>query len=307
MNSPRRVAIWNPASGSAPDEHALRGALGEAVDLVPTTEDDPGPGQAAAAVRDGADIVVACGGDGTVRACLEPLAGTGTSLAVVPLGTGNLLAANIGVPAGLDAADGIGLGPKRTIDLGRVNGETFAVMAGTGFDALMIRDADPTLKAKIGSLAYVISGFRNLRRSLVPTKVEIDGEAFFDGRASMVLVGNFGTITGGIDVFPDAEPDDGLLDVAVVAAATWREWAVVARRLIRNRSLPLALARRGTGRRIVVEQTQPRAYELDGEDRDPVGRLEIEVEPAALSVHQQDTRKPARGDDIPTTQQGAIA
>lgn len=295
-----RVAIWNPASGSAPDEQALRDALGGDTELVPTTEDDPGPGQAAAAVRDGAEIVVACGGDGTVRACLDPLAGTETSLAIVPLGTGNLLATNIGVPAGFEAASGIGLGPRRTIDLGRVNGEAFAVMAGTGFDALMIRDANPALKSRVGSLAYVISGFRNLRRSLVATTVEIDGDRFFAGRASMVLVANFGTITGGIDVFPDARPDDGRLDVAVVAAATWREWITIAGRLLRRRPLPLALARRGTGTRIVVEQTPARAYELDGEDRDPAERLEFEIEPGALTVHHQDTRRDTDAGEPPT-------
>ena len=100
----RIVAIWNPASGSAPEESELRAALGEDVELVPTTEDDPGPGQTRAAVDDGADIVVACGGDGTVRACLDPLAGTRTALGIVPLGTGNLLASNLGISAGLTAS-----------------------------------------------------------------------------------------------------------------------------------------------------------------------------------------------------------
>ncbi|NND74904.1 MAG: diacylglycerol kinase family lipid kinase [Ilumatobacter sp.] len=291
MSRPRTVAIWNPASGNAPDEQKLRDALGEHTELVPTTEDDPGPGQATEAVDQQAEIVVACGGDGTVRACLDPLAGTNTSLAVVPLGTGNLLAANIGVPSGFDAAAGIGLGPRRTIDLGRINGEAFAVMAGTGFDAMMIRDASSSLKSKIGSLAYVVSGARHLRSSLVPTTVTIDDEPFFDGRTSMVLVGNFGTITGGIDVFPDALPDDGLLDVAVVSASTWREWAAVARRLLRNEPLPLDLARRARGRKVVIDHARPRAYELDGEDRDPATHLEIEVQPGALTVHQHDSRR----------------
>lgn len=282
-----RVAIWNPVSGGAPDEQKLREALGPDTELVETTEDDPGTGQTARAVRDGAHIVVACGGDGTVRACLEPLAGTGTALAVVPLGTGNLLASNLALASGLDAAADIGQGSKRRLDLGVINGESFAVMAGTGFDALMIRDASDAVKSRFGSIAYVVSGAKHLRMALTPTRVDIDGEAWFNGRTSMVLVGNFGTITGGIDVFPDAQPDDGMLDVAVVAASTLRQWATLAWRLIRHRPVPLSLTRRAQARRVTVEHTRARAYELDGEARDPALRLDIEVQPGALAVHHR--------------------
>ncbi len=284
MSADRRVAIWNPASGGAPDEQELRAALGGDTTLVETTPDDPGTGLAAAALSEGADIVVACGGDGTVRACLGPLAGRSAALAVVPLGTGNLLAANLGIPSGLDAAAAIGQGRRRTIDVGRINGEAFAVMAGTGFDALMIRDANSTLKSKLGSLAYVVSALKHLRTDLVPTTVDVDGERWLRARTSMVLVGNFGTITGGIDVFPDAAPDDGVLDIAVVAATTWREWAAVGWRLLRRKPAPPHLVRRARGRRFTIEHDRRRVYELDGEERDPVLRLDVEVQPAALTV-----------------------
>src|SRR5690606_9623044 len=103
---------------------------------LPTTEDDPGTGQAERAVRDGAAVVFACGGDGTVRACLSALAGTDTALAVLPAGTGNLLAKNLGLP--LDTASAVGVataGDRRRIDVGKVDGEVFAVAAGLGFDA----------------------------------------------------------------------------------------------------------------------------------------------------------------------------
>ncbi len=284
------VAIWNPASGSAPDEADLRDALGADVDLVPTTEDDPGPGQAAGAVADGVDIVVACGGDGTVRACLDPLAGSDTALAIVPLGTGNLLASNLDLPTGLAAGSGIGMGNPQQIDLGRVNGEAFAVMAGSGFDALMIRDADDNLKSRIGTAAYVVSGAKNLRGDLVRTKVTVDGEKWFDGRTTMVLVGNFGKISGGIEVFPQAKADDGELDIAVMSASTLREWASVAWRLVRRKPQRIGMARRARGSSIIVEHDTPRAYELDGEDREPTTRLEFTVEHRALTIHQSGRR-----------------
>lgn len=282
----RVVAIWNPASGSAPDEGDLREALGADVELVETTEDDPGAGQTAAAVDAGTDIVVACGGDGTVRACLAPLSGRSTSLGIVPLGTGNLLAGNLGIASGLEAGRNIGQGSERRIDIGRVNGEAFAVMAGSGFDALMIRDADDTLKSRVGTAAYVVSAVKHLRTGLVRTTVTIDGERWFEGRTTMVLVGNFGAVSGGLEVFPDAAPDDGKLDIAVMSAATLRDWMSIFWRLLRRRPQRMDLARRAQGSSIVVEQDEARPYELDGEDRDPTRRLEFAVEPGALIIHQ---------------------
>lgn len=280
------VAIWNPASGSAPDEGELRDALGSDVKLVPTTEDDPGPGQASDAVDAGADIVVACGGDGTIRACLDPLAGTDTSLALVPLGTGNLLGSNLGISSGLDAASTVGKGRVRRIDIGRVNGEAFAVMAGSGFDALMIRDADDDVKSKLGTVAYVASALRNLRTSLIHTEITVDGRRWLSGRTSMVLIGNFGEVSGGLEVFPDAEPDDGLLDIAAVSASGPLQWARLAVNMIRKRD-PLDLVRRTTGRSIEITLARPRIYELDGEDRDATSHLEVTVEAGAVSIHQE--------------------
>ena len=288
------VAIWNPASGSAPVESKLRAALGNDVELVATTRDDPGAGQAAAAVAAGAPVVVACGGDGTVRVCLDPLAGTDTSLGIVPLGTGNLLASNLAVGPGLRAASGVGRGAKRSIDLGRVNDEAFAVMAGSGFDALMIRDAGTALKARIGTAAYAVSAARHLKTDRVPTKVTVDGEVWFDGRTTMVLVANFGKIPGGVEVFPDAKPDDGLLDVAVMSASSVREWASIAWRLLRRREQRLDIGQRVQGRHVIVELEEARAYELDGEARDPSARLEFTIEPGAITVHQASDRAPVK-------------
>ena len=162
-------------------------------------------------------MVFVWGGDGMVQRCVDALAGSEAAVAILPAGTANLLANNLEIPADLRAAVEIGLrGPRHRLDLGQLNGEHFAVMAGAGFDAEMIRDADRSLKKRVGRMAYVWTGLRHVRDGAVPTKVRIDGATWFDGMASCVLVANVGKIAGGIPAFDDARPDDGWLDVGVV-------------------------------------------------------------------------------------------
>lgn len=281
--------IHNPASGGAVDGDDLRAAFDEHADghrvgWIPTTPDDPGVGQARTAVADGSEVVVAVGGDGTVRAVAESVAGSSAELGIVPLGTGNLLATNLGLAAGLDAVPRALSAPARTLDTAVVNGERFAVMAGVGFDALMIRDAADGTKRRVGSIAYVVSGVRHVPARLVRARVRVDGDEVFRGRTAMILVGNCGRVTGGLEVFPDAEPDDGLLDVAVLTATRLRDWVTIAHRLVRGRPQPDDLVRRYRGAEVDVELDEPVAYELDGEDRDPTDQLRFEVEPGSLKV-----------------------
>src|SRR5262249_40451752 len=101
------------------------------------------------AVDDGADLILVWGGDGMGPRCCDAVGDAPVTLAILPAGTGNLLARNLGIPLDLEEAVDVGLhGARRTIDVGTVNGERFAVMAGTGLDALMIRDADRSLKGR---------------------------------------------------------------------------------------------------------------------------------------------------------------
>src|SRR4029078_6995152 len=122
-------------------------------------------------------------------------------------------ATNMGIPKDIERAVGIGLrGMTRTLDVGRFKGERFAVMAGAGFDADMIRDAD-NLKDRVGRAAYVWSGTRNLATDEFGAHIEVHGGDGFDGQATCILVGNLGSLFGGVEVFPDAAPDDGQLEV----------------------------------------------------------------------------------------------
>ena len=264
------------------------------MELVPTTEDDPGTGQSRNAAESGADVVVACGGDGTVRACIEGIVDSSTALAIIPTGTGNLLATNLGIFEEVkaddsDGTDVVGHGVRR-IDIGRVNGEAFAVMAGSGFDALMIRDANPAVKRRLGVGAYVLSAIRNLRSGMVGTSVVVDDAEWFQGRTVMTLVGNFGSITGGMEIFPDADPADGLLDVGVVGCQPSHRLGV---HRLPTDPWPSAEPEPGatpSGRSIVIRTSSPRPYELDGEERPPTGVLHLSVEPSALTVRVGDDR-----------------
>lgn len=283
------TVVFNPESGSAITEEDLRGAFApyEATHRIrwsPTTADDPGPGQTREALERGCDTVVACGGDGTVRAVAETLAGTPTALGVVPLGTGNLLAENLSIPIGLDAVPCALSSATTRLDVGVVNDEKFLVMAGVGFDAAMIRDANSHVKRRFGSVAYMISGARNLPAQIVRASVTVDERPVYSGRTAMVLVGNCGAVTGGLEVFPDASPDDGRLEVAILTAERLRDWLTIGWRLIRRREQPTELVERFTGSTISVELDEPSPYELDGEDRAETGHLDFALQPAALEV-----------------------
>jgi len=283
--------VHNPASGGSVDVDLLRSAAeqhanGHRLRWSPTTADDPGIGQARDAVERGCDAVIACGGDGTVRAVLEGVAGSNTELGIVPLGTGNLLAGNLGLADGLDAFPVALSAPATTLDTATVNGERFAVMAGVGFDAMMIRDASSGVKERFGSAAYIASAARNLPAKVVSAAVTVDGRDVFEGRTAMVLVGNCGRVTGGLEVFPDADPADGRLDLAVLSAERARDWATVLWRLVRGKPQPSELVTRHRGEVIEVHLDEPVAYELDGEDREPATELRFEIDAATLQVRR---------------------
>jgi diacylglycerol kinase family enzyme len=237
------------------------------------------------ALEEGAELLFVWGGDGMVQRCAHEAAGTGATLAIIPAGTANLLASNLGIPKDLEAAAAIGLdGTRRKLDLGIINGEHFAVMAGAGFDAAMIRDADAGLKDRIGRAAYVVTGAKNLHGNAVRAHITVDGDEFYDGDVSCVLAGNVGALFGGITVFPEAKADDGSLEFAVVTATNLFEWSRVLLRTVRSSPADSPLVRVVPARSVRVRFDRPVPYELDGGDRPPTDRLKIDVEPLAVSV-----------------------
>jgi len=230
-----------------------------------TTADDPGTGQAKAALAAHVDLVLASGGDGTVTACAAALAGSGVPLGIVPAGTGNLLARNLGLPLELDEALAVALtGADRELDVGIANGRPFIVMAGLGFDARMLDGASEPLKKRVGWAAYVLSALQHLQDRPVRVTLRADGGPPMWRRASAVIVGNVGSLQAGIPLLPDADPDDGLLDAVVLTARGWTAWLALAMHVLMRRHASGQLARVAFRElRVNVARSQP--WQLDGE------------------------------------------
>ncbi len=201
---------------------------------------------------------------------------------MVPSGTGNLLAANLKLPTHpADAVAAALANGRRRLDVGAVEGRCFTVMAGMGFDAQMLRDTPETLKARLGWLAYVIAAARHLCETPMQVSISLDGAPPFTRRARSVLVGNVGELRGGLRLLPDAQPDDGLLDVAVLMPPRRRSWLPLAWSLIRHRpTAPLLETFQAKQVQITSDRQQPR--ELDGDLIEPAHTLTATVRPAAL-------------------------
>jgi diacylglycerol kinase (ATP) len=244
------------------------------------------PAQVRRALKEGAELVFAWGGDGMVQRCIDVLAGSDVSLAIVPAGTANLFAANLGLPKDIEEAVAVGLrGERRSLDVGRFNGERFGVMAGAGFDASMIRDAgDGGLKARLGRVAYVWTGSQNLRAKPFRAEIEVDGAGWYKGKASCILLGNVGKLFGGVEAFEDARPDDGKLELGVVTAEGMLEWSRMIARAAVGRGDKSPFAQTTKARSVKVKLNRKILYELDGGDRTKVKAFKVKVEPGAVSV-----------------------
>jgi diacylglycerol kinase (ATP) len=242
------------------------------------------PKQVKRVLADGADLLFVWGGDGTVQRSIDAMGGSETPLAILPAGTANLLATNLGIPQDIEQAVRIGLyGARRKLDVGRFNGERFAVMAGAGFDAAMIRQADGTLKDRFGRAAYVWTGSQNLRVKPFKAKIEVDGAPWYTGAASCILFGNVGRLFGGVEVFHDARPDDGRLELGVVNADGVTDWMRAIARTAVGQSERSPLVQATTAKRIKVKLNRKVIYEIDGGDREKVRSFTVKVQPAAIT------------------------
>jgi YegS/Rv2252/BmrU family lipid kinase len=250
-----------------------------------TTPEDPGQGQARAAAAAGVDVVLACGGDGTVTAAAAGLAGTVTPLAVIPLGTGNLLARNLGLPIDLSEALTVALtGRGRRLDTCRANGSLFLTMAGLGLDAKMLAGASEPVKKRFGWGAYVVAALRHLRDRPMRVRLRTDTGPPVRRRASGVIVGNVGALQGGVPLLPDAQPDDGLLDVVVLTARSWGSWLAVVLHVLLRRSKATDRVLRRTFAELRIDLDRPHLWELDGEVMGRTRQLVINIQPGALTV-----------------------
>ena len=236
-----------------------------------TTIEDPGTGMAEKAAVSGADLVIVCGGDGTVREVCAELAGTGIPVGIIPAGTGNLLARNLDIPLYIRAAIDVALnGQDRAIDLVRVGGDGiedthFMVMAGMGFDAAIMEGVNEEIKKKIGWIAYVVSGLRSLMFPAIKVEIQIDDDEPTVHRARTVVVGNVGFLQAGMPLLPDATIDDGILDVVIIHPRQFLSWITVASRVLRKSSIVDETLDRRTGARVRVKASAATPRQLDGD------------------------------------------
>lgn len=304
--------VWNPTKV---DEATLRDAVSaafgdEEVRWWETSADDPGRAMAEEALADGCDTVVAVGGDGTVRIVAEVLAKTeephAASLGIVPQGTGNLLARNLDIPLGNigTALERIAAGRTRDIDMGWVRTDSadhetgFVVMIGFGLDANMLSETDDDLKDKAGWLAYAEAMGRAVAASeVVDLTLTLDDHSPKEKSGHTLLIGNCGMIQGGITLLPDAQPDDGKLDLLLVSADGALQWMHTLRAVVWDNGIRRLLgggtdhapastdhAHYDTAERIEVTLASPQPFEIDGEEAGEVASYSVRVQPGAVRV-----------------------
>jgi diacylglycerol kinase family enzyme len=148
----------------------------------------------------------------------------------------------------------------------------------------MIQDADAGLKDRVGRIAYVWTGAQNITTKPFKAKIRIDGATWFDDETSCILVGNVGSLFGGIEAFDDARPDDGMLELGVVTAQSALEWTRTIARTALGTTAKSPFVQMTRAKTIEVKMNRKVLYELDGGDREKVKSFEIEVEPAAIDV-----------------------
>lgn len=308
--------VYNPVKVDAPDLRAAVIAAAHRAGWAPprfleTTIEDPGQGATRAAIDDGASGILVAGGDGTVRAVSEAIAGTGVPLTIVPSGTGNLLARNLQLP--LTARDDVIAtafdGDRMPVDVGRAQvtradgsqeDHVFVVMAGIGLDAAMIRNTKPGLKKSVGWVAYVDGAARSLPTA-EPFRImyQLDDDRLVSTRTHSLLWANCGQLPAGIALMPDAAIDDGLLDIGIFQPKRWWEWLLVWRTVWWQNSV---LRRSKAGRAMIdlmpangavrflqgntleAAVHEPQPIELDGDEFGEAVRMRGRVDPGALVV-----------------------
>lgn len=301
LDHPRQIAlVLNPSKAEADSvRRQIAAAVQEAglpeLTVYETTVEDPGQQMTRDAIADGADVVLAAGGDGTVRFVAEELAGTDAALGLIPLGTGNLLARNLRLPIdNLEACINTAIhGSRRdidTIDLklettdGTTRRHTFLVIAGAGLDAEVMGDTREDLKVKAGWLAYGEAGMRHLPGHRKEISISIDGGAPQRRKVRSVMIANCGELTAGMDFVPEARFDDGLLDVVMLSPRHVGDWIrIAAKTLTKSRgTIPVMETHQATRCRVILHE--PMIAQLDGDAIGELRSFDARVRPETLRI-----------------------
>lgn len=252
-----------------------------------TARDDSGLQMAADAQAAGVDLVLVAGGDGTVREVCTGLAHSGIPIGLIPAGTGNLLARNLAIP--LDESDAIQLaltGDPSPIDLIRTETDhgssSFAVMSGVGLDAEIMNATNPELKRMVKSGAYVVAAAQQFGATSYDLSISIDDQPAQSKQVVMALIGNVGSLPGGINLLPQASPTDGEFDLLLVTVGNAVDWA----RLLTGVVLGVAVEgleyRRATSVEIHSAAAVP--FQYDGDAGGGTHRFRARIDPGAVAI-----------------------
>ncbi|QHC64083.1 diacylglycerol kinase [Rathayibacter festucae] len=312
----RAAIVYNPVKV---DLEAVKASVARAQEAAgwdetlwfETSVEDPGAGQTREALEQGVDMVIAAGGDGTVRVVAEALQDSKASLALLPSGTGNLLARNLNLT--LDDVDNALTvafsGEDRAIDIGVIDIETskgrdrhsYVVMAGLGIDAKMLANTDDDLKKRAGWLAYVDA----LRKALLDKnqlefRYSLNGAKTRKVRAHTIIVGNCGALPANILLLPDAAVDDGEFDIVLLRPEGFFGWVQIIFKVVWENGVlrrsgvvgtklmgltkEVSALRYVKGHELVVRLEKPQEIELDGDPFGTTSAFRTWIEPGGLTV-----------------------
>lgn len=246
-------------------------------------------GEALAAARHAADLnyerVIVGAGDGTINEVVNGLAGTECALSVVPLGTGNVFAADVGLPTSVErACEVLTEGEVRRVDLGKAGNRFFLLMAGVGFDAAVVHEVKPQLKSVLGGYAYVLSTLNNFfKYESSALRLTLENDETVTREAWFAMFGNVASYAWNVKVTPLAVIDDGFLDLCLFPASTKFDQVRQAIRTLMGQHIEYREVEYRRLKRAVVESDPPVPVQLDG-DSAGMTPVEITVIPKALSV-----------------------
>lgn len=290
------AVIYNPAKVG--DEASFRRHVAHEAKVrdwdephwLTTSTADPGYAMTQDAIALRPDLILVAGGDGTVRVVCSELAHSGIPLGIIPAGTANLLARNLGIA--LDQPDALTIAfdgtpkptdlVKVTIDGDRRNAEHFAVMGGLGIDGVVMAETNAQLKKVVKSVAYFVAVAQNINTAPVQATVTLDGRLVNDNPATLMLVGNVGEVQAGLALFPHGSPFDGELDLIVTSPRGFGQWFKWGLKLLRKQTSHSVTEMQG--RKVEISVSEPMPYQFDGDTLGEASTFEAEVVPGAITV-----------------------